>query len=180
MTEASIVEGKAAELRRAFDRSFASPPPPAPLEFEDLLAIRVAGDGYAIRLREISGVVAGRTIVAVPAAHGDLLGLVGIRGAVVPVFGLASLLGYGPPPAPPRWMVLCGAQEALALALSDLEGHLRLPTSSLQAARRLPTTGHFVDQVASTAAGARAVLSIPLIVAALRNRSDGRQRSSDP
>jgi chemotaxis signal transduction protein len=98
MNETPLVESKAAELRQAFDLSFALPPPPASQEVEDLLTIRVAGDPYAIRLGDIAGMVAGRKVVPVPAVTLDLLGLAGIRGGVVPVFGLASILGYGQSP----------------------------------------------------------------------------------
>jgi purine-binding chemotaxis protein CheW len=171
MNEISVVESQAAELRQAFDLSFALPPPQASQEVEDLLTIRVAGDPYAIRLRDIAGIVAGRRVIPVPAVTLDLLGLAGIRGDVVSVFGLASILGYGQAPGSPRWMILCGAEEPIALAFSDFEGYLRLPKSSLHADENLRTTRQYVNQVASTEAGARAVISIPLVVATIRNRT---------
>ena len=171
MNEISVVESKAAELRQAFDLSFALPPPQASQEFEDLLAIRVAGDPYAIRLSDIVGIVAGRRVIPVPTVTLDLLGLAGLRGDVVSVFGLASILGYGQAPGSPRWMILCGAEEPIALAFSDFEGYLRLPKSSLHADENLRTTRQYVNQVASTEAGARAVINIPLVVATIRNRT---------
>jgi purine-binding chemotaxis protein CheW len=117
--------------------------------------------------------VAGRRVVSVPAVTPDLLGLAGIRGGIVPVFGLATILGYGPAPGSPRWMILCGAEEPIALAFSDFEGYLRLPTSSLHADENSRATRQhvkYVNQVASTQGGVRAVISIPLIVASIRNR----------
>ena len=170
MKQIPVVESKAAELCQAFDLSFALPPPQESVEVEDLLTIRVAGDPYAIRLRDIAGMVAGCKVVPVPAVTPDLLGLAGIRGGVVPVFGLASILGYGQAPGSPRWMILCGAEEPIALAFSDFEGYLRLPKSSLHADENLRATRPYVNQVASTEAGARAVIGIPLIVATIRNR----------
>lgn len=175
--------GRAAEMRRAFDASFALPPPQASQDVEDLLAIRVAGDPYALRLREITGMVAGRLVVPVPAGTRDLLGLAGIRGGVVAVFALASILGYPQAPGLPRWMILCGADEPIALAFSDFEGHVRLPTSSIHAAAALDAaaegshvTRQHVDQVARTEAGARPLISVPLILAAIHSRS-GIQRA---
>jgi len=167
------VDSKSDNLRQAFDRSFASPPSLASQEVVDLLTIRVAGDPYAILLRDIAGMVSGCTVVPVPTVTPDLLGLVGIRGGIVPVFDLASILGYGPAPGLPRWMILCGAQEPIALAFSDFEGYLQLPASSLHADENLPAIRQhvkYVNQVASTQGGVRAVVSIPLAVETIRNR----------
>jgi purine-binding chemotaxis protein CheW len=170
MSETPVIENKAAKLRQAFDLSFALPPPPASQEVEDLLTIRVAGDPYAIRLCDIAGIVTGGKVVAVPAAAIDLLGLAGIRGDIVPVFGLASILGYSQPPESPRWMLLCGADESIALAFSDFEGYLRIPKSCLYADENLRATRQYVSQAASTNAVVRCVISIPLILANIRNR----------
>jgi purine-binding chemotaxis protein CheW len=170
MNETPVIENKAAKLRQAFDLSFALPPPPASQEVEDLLAIRVAGDPYAIRLCDIAGMVTGCKVVAVPAAAIDLLGLAGIRGDIVPVFGLASILGYSQPLESPRWMILCGADESIALAFSDFEGYLRLPKSCLYADENLRATSQYVTEAASADAALRSVISIPLILANIRNR----------
>jgi hypothetical protein len=67
-------------------------------------------------------------------------------------------------------MILCGAEEPIALAFSDFEGYLRLPKSSLHADENLRATRPYVNQVASTETEARAVIGIPLIVATIRNR----------
>ena len=60
MTRARDLPGGADELRRAFDRSFAEAPGGAPEAdaLESLLAIRVGGDPYALRLSEIAGLFA--------------------------------------------------------------------------------------------------------------------------
>ena len=169
----SIEGNKAAQLREAFDRSFGLPPLLASAEVVDLLLVRVAGVPYAIRRLDIAQIISGRSVVAVPAVTPDLLGLAGIHGGIVPVFGLASVLGYGPDSESPRWMIVCGTEEPIALAFSDLEGYLQLPASALTADENFRTAGEhlkYVDQVASTPDGVRAVISIPLIVAAIRNR----------
>jgi chemotaxis signal transduction protein len=169
-----ISEGSnAAQLRQAFDSTFALPPSSASPQVEDLLTIRVAGDPYAIRLFDIAEIVSGRRVVSVPAVTPDLLGLAGIHGGIVPVFGLSSILGYGPDPGSPQWMVLCGFEEPIALAFSDFEGHLQLPSSAIYADENFRTPREnvkYVNHVASTSNGVRAVISISLIVATIRNR----------
>ncbi len=176
MTEPTAVESPAGELRRAFDLSFASPPP-APQEVEDLLALRVAGDPYAVRLRDVAGLVAGRKVVSVPAVTRDLLGVAGIRGGVVAVFGLASILGYAPSSGAPRWLLLCGAEAPIALAFSEFEGHLRLPKSALHADLTHRAPRHFAAEVASTGSGARPVLDLPLVLARIRNHGSPDNRT---
>lgn len=168
-----IERNKAAQLRQAFDHSFALPPSADSPEVQDLLMIRVAGDPYAIRLLDITEIVTGRSVVSVPTIKPGLLGLAGIRGGIVPVFCLSSILGYGPASGSPRWMVLCGAEEPIALAFSDFEGYLRLPTSALHADENFSATTaktKYVSQVARTTDGVRAVISIQLIMATIRNR----------
>lgn len=160
----------AAELRRQFDRAFALPPPRAEQELEDLLAIRVSGTAYAIRARDIVGIVTGRKLVAVPAATPHLLGLAGIRASIVAVFGLASILGHGQGADSARWMVLCGADEPIALGFSELEGYLRLPKAALHTDQKLDGAREYLEAVASTDAGLRAVIGIPAVVAKIRNR----------
>ena len=95
----SHVDTRPATLRQAFDRSFALPPSQASQEVEDLLTIRVAGDPYAILLRDIAGMVTGPRVVPVPAVTPDLLGLAGSRfPAVVSVTALRdaedAIIGY--------------------------------------------------------------------------------------
>jgi chemotaxis signal transduction protein len=169
----SIEGNKASQLKQAFDRTFALPASLASPEVEDLLTIRVAGDPYAIRLLDIAEIVTERRVISVPAVTPDLLGLAGIRGGIVPVFGLSSILGYGPDPGSPRWMILCGSEEPIALAFSDFEGYLRLPTSALHADENFRATRKhmkYVSQIANTPDGACAVISIPLIMAGIRNQ----------
>ena len=167
------VVSTAAQLQQAFDNTFALPPSLTSPEVEDLLTIQVAGDPYSIRLFDIAEIVSGRRVVSVPAGTPHMRGLAGIHGGIVPVFGLSSLLGYGPDPGPPQWMILCGSEDPIALAFSDFEGYLQLPRSALYADEKFRNTQEnvkYVNQVASTPNGVRAVISIPLIVATIRNR----------
>jgi len=169
----NVENNTASQLRLAFDRSFGLPPLVASPPGEDLLTIRVAGDPYAIRLIDIAEILTDCRIVAVPSVTPDLLGLAGIHGGIIPVFGLSSILGYAPDPGSPRWMILCSSEEPFALAFSDFEGYLRLPTSALHSDENFRATREqvkYVNQIASTPDGVRAVIDIQLITATIRNR----------
>lgn len=158
-------------LRDAFDQSFARAAAPTLEQLDDLLMIRVGGDPYAIRLREIGGIVAKRPIVAVPATATHLLGLAGVGGDVVPVYRLASILGHTDETEAPAWMVLCGDAPRIALAFAHFEGYLRLPSSRLHADAAAQTTRPYVSEVVTTDSQVSAVISVPRILAALRSQT---------
>src|SRR5690606_4254187 len=71
--EAVAASRHVAELRRAFDASFAAPPRDADTSGELVLAIRAAGQSYVIRLRDIDGVHECRKVVPLPQSPPGLL-----------------------------------------------------------------------------------------------------------
>jgi len=122
--------GTPAAMRRLFDDSFAAAAASGPESLENLLAIRVGSDPYALRLSEIAGLHVGVKIVPVPSSAAELLGIVGIRGMMAPVYDLAALLRY--PPAPhPRWFILARAPQPVGFAFETFESHLQVSQSSL-------------------------------------------------
>jgi chemotaxis signal transduction protein len=121
----------AALLRRQFDESFARPHRPPPAPHVDLLAIRLGGRPHALRQDQVSGLFAGRPVVALPSSQPQLLGLAGVRGVLVPVFALAALVGADAPGERPHWLVLCGRDEPVGLAFQDLDRCVRVPLTAI-------------------------------------------------
>jgi chemotaxis signal transduction protein len=117
------------ELQRAFDLGFSEPAREREAEPEDLLAIEVAGHPYALRIRELLGLFVERRITPLPAAPAELLGLAAMRGELVAVYDLASLLGYARGDDA-RFLVLARGQS-VAFAFSKLEGHARVATADI-------------------------------------------------
>ena len=127
-------------LRHAFDNSFAAPIRLGTEDAVDLLALRVAGDAYAVRLGDVSGLLVDRRLVPLPATLPEFLGLTGVKGGVIPVWSLRALLGAGADHDFPRWMILVSGQgrgETLALAFERFDGHLMVPRAQLS--ERPPT-----------------------------------------
>lgn len=168
-----------AELRWTFDRSFAEPPPPRTAEVDDLLGIRVAGDPYAVRLSGISALFADRMTTPLPCSLPELLGVAGFRGAIIPVYDLATLLGY-PASATPRWLVLTAELPPFALAFDTLDGHLRVAADAFARvdAGRESDRGPraYVAEVVRTPAGSWSVVDLPALRAAIAARA----RPADP
>lgn len=125
---------QAAALKKAFDSGFAEPLRPAQTEAVELLAVRLAGEAWAIPLSAVAGLHSGKKITPLPGAAGGLLGLAGFRGALVPVYDLAARIGLASAQAP-RWLVLA-KDRRIALAFAELDGHLRAAPEDL-----LPANG---------------------------------------
>ena len=113
---AAALASQLEELRAAFDRTFAfAEQDQAGAQYVDVLAIRVAEQGYALRLAEVLAVHAERKLVPVPSPAPELLGLVGLRGLVAPVYDLRRLLGHAAGPTP-RWLALARGTSAIGFA----------------------------------------------------------------
>ena len=171
MTGTSLTVSKAWELRQAFDQTYAIPPLSQVIgQIEDLLAIRVAGEPYAIRVREISGLANNRRTVALPSHVPELLGIAGIRGGFLPVYSLPVLLGYSRGADQGRWLALCGSGEPVGLAFSDFEGYLRVPLTQIYSAEQKDVERDHIKHVVRAGDMVRAVVSIPLIRKTIQRR----------
>jgi chemotaxis signal transduction protein len=171
--DAASVLGTAAALRRLFDEGFSTPAASTAERVEGLFAIRVAGDPYALRLSQIAGLHVDLKIVPVPSPVAQLLGIVGIRGAMAPIYDLAALLNY-PPAASPRWIVFARAPQRVGFAFETFESHLQVSQETLERGEG-DVLGTGVNGVhvrgAVRAAGAlRPIIHLDSVVAMLRDK----------
>jgi hypothetical protein len=157
----------AEELRRAFDLSFAAAPRRAEAAGEQMLAIRAGTEPCAFRIPELAGVAVLKKIVPLPGPARGVV-LAAVRGGVVPVYRLATLLGLAPPDAPPLFAALCGRVEPVALGFEALEGLVRVAAADLHAGGR----PHAVHS-ARIGAVVRSIVSVPSIVRAIKEGKHG-------
>jgi chemotaxis signal transduction protein len=115
-------------LRLAFDRSFAEARGSADQEFVELLAIRVGGERHAVRVSELASLHVDSTIAPLPSRARGLLGITGIRGAILPIFDLAILLEC--PRAAPARCIMIAARARVGLAFDGLDGYRRAVPAS--------------------------------------------------
>jgi chemotaxis signal transduction protein len=162
---ASILAQRAAELRSAFDRNFAVAVRTDAAVKHDLIAIRVGGEPFALRLAEIGGLIADRKITRVMGGNGALLGLIGFRGALVPVYGLQKILGHSGAPAS-RWLVIAAAAP-MAFAFDAFEGHLRVPADAIVPQQSPSSTRGYAPDFIRAADAVRPVIHLPAVIAAL-------------
>lgn len=171
MSALLTVSEKVSELRRSFDRARAIPfSLGSDQDAENLLAIRVSGDAYAIRVNEIAGLATGRKIVPIPSPIPELVGLAGIRGTLVPAYSLDALLGYAAEAEQPRWLALCGTQECFALAFHEFEGYLRTSRKDLYPVEQKDAARMHVKEIVRVTGTVRPVVSVLLLRETIQER----------
>lgn len=125
MTDLDWTWRNAAEsLRREFDDRFTAPHPAPPGPHEDVVAIRVGGRTWGLRVAELLRIEPLKAIVPLPSETPFLLGLAGVQGRLTAVYSLAGLLGL--PPEASRWLALYRDDESFALAIGKVEGYRQI------------------------------------------------------
>lgn len=162
----SGLDAKLAELRAAFDETFAVPPvlPEAP--GERLLALRIGTEAYAVRLAEIASIQSQKRVVPLPGGPEGLRGLAGIRGRLVAVYSLASLLGIRGA-GEENWLVLTQGAEPIGLSFPAFEGFLE--ESTLYPAQERESEQ--VREVLRAGSVIRGVVHLPAVVEAIQRRT---------
>lgn len=170
-TALSDVAGRAAEFRLAFDRGFAEPFHIDTSIKDDLLAIRVSGQACAIRLSEITGLFADKKITGVPGSGSALRGIAGFRGAILPVYDLAIVLGHSASQSP-RWLVAAAAAP-VALAFETFECQLRVAREEILPQASRPDQRGYAREFVRTANFAGPIMHLPSILDAIKTSRIG-------
>jgi chemotaxis signal transduction protein len=165
---AARINDRAAELREAFDRSFAQVASSEAGAVENLLAIRVGADPYALRLSELSGLFADKKITWLPSPVSELRGIAGLRGAVHSVYDLGMLLG-APRAVAPRWIVVPSAAR-IGLAFEGFDGYLSVRGAAIVPEARTETREWHVREILRTEV-ARPIVHLASILEAIGRRA---------
>jgi chemotaxis signal transduction protein len=161
VSDASTGRGAKA-LREAFDAAFVAPPPAGPRQVElPLLLLRAGAARVAVRVLETGGLVAPGRIEPVPSGRRELLGVSGLRGTLLPIYGLARLLGIEDAGEVPRWLLLAGGPARVGLAFGALEGYRRVAQAAVEPAGAATGAVREVVQVEGTSLS---VVSIPALL----------------
>jgi len=87
----------ARRLRAEFDGSFASAPVQTQQAAHEFVLVQCGGRACGLQVQDLRGLERVGSIVAVPSSAAALVGLATLRGTVVPVFSIATLLGLAVP-----------------------------------------------------------------------------------
>jgi purine-binding chemotaxis protein CheW len=163
---AGDIGDRAEELRRAFDLAFADAPREHVAQDEALLSIRCSGLVHVVRLAEIASVLVSPSVMPVPSASPSLLGVSGVRGALVPIFDLGALLGHAPAKETPRWLLLARA-ELVGFAFDEFDRYILAPRSALATGSGAAGAGH-AGEVVRVGDDVRPLVSLASVIAAIR------------
>jgi chemotaxis signal transduction protein len=172
MNRSIDIVDKVTALRLAFDKAFAEAPREA-IKTRDVLAIRVAGEPYAMRVEDIASLARGRRIVSLPSRRTEVLGLATLGGNLVSVHSIAILLGHGKDDGDAPWLVQCG--EGVALAFGQLERLWRVPLDEVIAGADSPA--RHVSGAVELEGRARPIVDVRSILAAINAVPSDEKRS---
>jgi len=172
------VSASADALRRDFDRSFAEPLRARSSGDVELLAVRVGGEPYLLPLRELAGLVADARMVGVPTPLAEFLGVIGIRGVVVPVYDLGAILRQGSAERT-SWIALA-ARGRIGLAFDAFDGQQRVPSGELHPASNDSASRACVRGAVQLGETLVSIVDVPAVVDAIERRVREATRREEP
>jgi chemotaxis signal transduction protein len=111
-------------------------------------------------------------VTPLPSARPALLGLVGVRGRLLCVYRLATLLGLEHAARLPRWLLVCEADDQLALAIDSIEAYVTVMQSAFcPTTTPASTLDRFCTQVVTLQDAVRPVLSLAALTSAIRKEA---------
>lgn len=124
---------------------------PRPLQSNELMAVRLGPEHYAIPVEGILEVVKPETPTPVPRLPDWISGVVRRGRGIVAIFDLARLCGRDPEPEPSRLIVLAAGELEAALPVSEITGMVRVSADRISAVTAGPEpirelcNGQFVE-----------------------------------
>ncbi|KAF0243505.1 MAG: purine-binding chemotaxis protein [Planctomycetota bacterium] len=159
---------RVAEMRREFDAAFARPPAPEPPPAEPLLRVSAGGTRFFVRLRELACVLPCTLVVPVPGARRGLLGLTAVRGQVLPLYALATILDLPGPAAAPRWILVEAGRAGAGLGVEAVEGVSRIPETAVREAAAAARRAGGGSGMLQDSAGPRDLLDVAAVMDVIR------------
>jgi purine-binding chemotaxis protein CheW len=132
----------AAQLREVFDQGFAQAVAPDKTPWQDFLQIRLDGHVHVLALDEVSCLQPLSWVTPIPGPLPALIGLIGHKGELVPVYDLRTVLGRAAS-VTPSWMVV-GRHTNVALAFDAFDRHLRHPGTAVARPAGNPAPGNHI------------------------------------
>lgn len=154
-------------MQREFDNSFVASPTGTVENRESLIAIRVAGEAYAVRTNQITGLAKLKRIVPVPSRVPGLIGITAVRGALFPAYDVATLLELSPVNGERAWVMFADRETPVGLVFDQFEGQVEIDCAHLYESDSSSSHKH-LHQMAKVGPNNRVVIDIPGLVEDIR------------
>ncbi len=165
-----------AELRHAFDASFARPLATGQEEHEELLLLRVNQTFPCLRIAQVALISRCPPLTPLPCRQAALAGLAGVRGNVVAAYRLASLIGEAP--SKTEGLMLTAAEDRTAAFLYDeLVGYARVPVSSIHTSR---DSARRASELVTIGERTHSIISMPTLLESIRTNAGLEQERTVP
>lgn len=174
-----LTERLAARLttyREAFDYAFAKPADAPRENLVDVLLFRLGSAAFAARLSQLNGLRTFNRVVPMPGSSPLLLGIIGVRGEIIPVFSLASLLGCSADGSG-HWLALCNGTEPVGLAFDEFLGLHRVRSADLYSEKASGGEQH-AREMARCGSRVVPVIDIDSIIHQIRRSTNSGRRKS--
>ena len=148
----------------------------------------VAGEEYALGIREVKEIVEFKALTKVPSAPTAVRGVVNLRGRVVPVVDLAVQFGLSETKITRRACVVMveasrdGALSIMGILADAVSQVMEVPVASVQAPPKFGTEENaaYLKGVASIGEKFLLILDLPRVLAALDSEALGMADAAEP
>lgn len=143
-----------------------------------LLVFELSGELYSVPATDVAEIREPLTLTPMPNVPPHVLGLVNLRGTILPVIDLRHKFGFAPGPGRPdnRLIILKGPNYSVALLADSVRGLARLPRAEFQAAP--PGVAHIAPEYYDQVAVVDGRMLIELNIRALL--ADAHERAASP
>jgi purine-binding chemotaxis protein CheW len=110
-------------------------PAPPPAETVQVLAFRIGRETYGFPIDAVQEIIPPMRITPVPNAPKAIMGILSLRGVVIPVLDIAVFLGQTAAPLDPdaRIIVLRSGEEILGIHVDRVEHTVQVPLARIEA-----------------------------------------------
>lgn len=103
-------------------------------EFQEFLCFRVAEENYAVNIMEIKEIIKPREVTEVPRVPRFVIGILSLRGIIIPVYDMRQRLGFTPreQTGKSRIIVVKRQDEFSGLMVDEVVQVVRIETASIE------------------------------------------------
>ena len=140
----------------------------APAGEIELVVFCSGGQSFSLDIRHVREIRGQSAVTQLPHAPEEVLGVMNLRGAVIPVFDLSSCFGLGPTVANARNVIMIAMNEArmIGLLVQSVSEIISIPRTAIQEAPAVlggPAQSH-ISGLVPMAEGMSRVIDLPALI----------------